>query len=275
MEDRNTIVFIHIPKTAGTTFHYILHNQYKGKKILTRESFKNKAVYDQMTDNEKRELKVIKGHYKTGIHEKHPNQVTYITFLRDPVKRTISEYNFMLLNREHPFHQTLMEKKLGLKELLKEGHIKNLDNSHTRFLAGVDDLVFGDVNEQTYQTALKNFDKFFGIFGIAERFDESLICIKRKLNWSFPFYVKANISDREAYVDQFDDETQMLLSRFNQYDQLLYEHACRKFDQIVTGYGNDFQEELKTFRRWNNIQSPFRRLVRSVWLTLRKLTTRN
>ena len=128
MKPLQPIVFMHIPKTAGTTIHHILHNMYRGNILLTRENHKNRNALESLSNKEKEKIKVLKGHFKFGIHEQYPKPITYFTFFRDPIKRSISEYNFMHQNPKHKFYPILKENNYTLKDFLTDGHIKNFDN---------------------------------------------------------------------------------------------------------------------------------------------------
>ncbi len=259
------ILFLHIPKTAGTTMQYIIDGKYKWRsmKTLTNNRYKHSVDFEKLSLQEKKKIKVIKGHLKFSSYiNDYPGEITCFTILRDPYKRSVSAFNFLRQHKNHPFNAQLVKENYSLKEILKGGYIKQLDNCHVRFLASAQELKFGLVNEETYKTALKNFDTYFQLFGISERFDESLIHFKRHLNWSFPFYIPTNISNKKKSVLEFDEETNQLLAHYNQYDQMLYEYACKKFDAVIKLYGNDFTEEVKRFQRLNKLQAPLRNAIR-------------
>ena len=266
------IIFLHIPKTAGTTVHHIIHNQYRGSKFFTSGYYKHIEKFEKLSDEEKKKIKVLKGHFPFGVHENYPGPITYFTFFRDPIKRSISDFNYLYQNKTLAFHEEVMRNQYSLKDMLNGGYIKNYDNCHVRFLAGANDIEYGKVNEETYALALKNFDKYFEIFGISERFDESLIYIKRKLNWSMPFYINANVSEKSSYVEKFDEETFQLLEHYNKYDKMLYAHACRKFNSIALAGGSDFLKETERFKKLNRLQSPIRKIARKVWKFFQRIS---
>jgi tetratricopeptide (TPR) repeat protein len=259
------IIFLHIPKTAGVTIHYILLNKYRWKKFFTSKNYKQIKEFENLAISDRAKIKVLDGHFGFGVHNLFPTPPTYFTILRDPIKRSISGYNFLYQHTQHPFHKTIIKEKYSLKEMLKKGYIKNFDNCHVRFLANAIDLDYGKVDENVYSIAIKNFDNYFETFGICERFDESLIYFKRKLNWSSPFYINANTSNKKTYINDFDNETVELLNHYNKYDLMLYHYACEKFDLIIKSYGDNFDKEVKTFKKLNKIQAPFRKIIRAIW----------
>ena len=80
----NTIVFPHCPKTGGTT----LKERYRN----TNPSFRITDLGHKVTE----QTKVIFGHsVQIGYYEeKLPNNLIYITCVRDPISRIMSMYNF-------------------------------------------------------------------------------------------------------------------------------------------------------------------------------------
>ena len=231
--------------------------------MFTSYNYTQAEIFRNMSEAERSRIAVVKGHVPFGLHTSFSKPATYLTFLRDPVKRCISEYHHIYRD---PYFKELAAKNYSLKEMLTGGHHRNLDNCQVRFLAAANALPFGEVNEATYETAIKNFDEHFKIFGLSERFDESILYVSRKLHWSWPFYVSANL--RRQKEVQFDAETMELLRRQNRYDIALYEHARRRFDEMISREGEEFQRELKRFVRINTMQAPLRKFIRRIWQQL-------
>ena len=93
----NTILFLHIPKCAGTTLtEEVIKMRFKPDELI--------IFYDQgpleivnrlqgMSKTVQRKIKCIAGHFYFGIHKYFDvRPSTYITLLRDPVERIISHY---------------------------------------------------------------------------------------------------------------------------------------------------------------------------------------
>ena len=266
------LLFLHIPKTAGTTIHYILNNNYRWRfdgfrfiGIYTNTAYKKSQLFADLAPEKRRRIKLIKGHlHFDTFKNNYPGEITCFTFLRDPVKRCISGYNFIRQNTVHPFHKQAVENNYTLKEILQQGFLPQLDNGQVRFLSSSQHLEFGQVNEETYRKALQVFDTHFELFGLCERFDESILHLSRRLGWRHPHYLKANATDKQKSIMEFDGETMQLLQHYNRYDALLYAHARKKFDAAISAYGERFQEDLAHYRRVNERQAPVRRLVRKV-----------
>jgi len=95
---KHTLIFFHIPKTAGTTLNSIIRNNYSSNVIyelgwqpqISINKLK-KLDSDRLT-----KLKVISGHMTFGIHNYIPHECSYVTILRNPIDRVISFYNYLL-----------------------------------------------------------------------------------------------------------------------------------------------------------------------------------
>jgi hypothetical protein len=97
-EDRSALIFVHLPKTAGTT------------------------------------LRVFKGHLPFGLHESLPQAATYLTVLREPVDRAISTYYFMKNYVLHPMHRRIKRAGWTLEEFIQNVPRNNIQ---CKYLANV------------------------------------------------------------------------------------------------------------------------------------------
>lgn len=172
--DRETLIFLHIPKTAGTTLNRIIEWQYSPFAIFTMDPYRIRATAERLKrlpEGHRRRLRVVRGHLFYGIHEFLPQAATYITMLREPVARVLSAYYFILRRPLHPLHRKLKRGRLGVEDCLRL--FSHRHNLQCRLIAGVEDAATGD--ERLLDIAKENLTKSFSVVGICERFEESLI----------------------------------------------------------------------------------------------------
>jgi hypothetical protein len=106
--------------------------------------------------------------------------------------------------------------------------------------------------------ALHNLRSRFDCVGLVERFDESLLLMKRKLEWRSVRYLRLNVSEGRIRRNEVPAATLQRILACNRRDVELYEESCRLFAAEILAAGEDFQTELRRFRRNNRI---YNRLV--------------
>lgn len=96
-----TVVFVHIPKTAGTTLHLVIERQYHPRKVVSIYTDEENADQINRLQNfpatQKQKIKVIKGHTFFRWHQLLSQPCAYFTLLRNPIERFISNYYFLLM----------------------------------------------------------------------------------------------------------------------------------------------------------------------------------
>lgn len=249
VDSKTPFLFLHVPKTGGVTFHNIISNQFRFKKQFLYK-MKTRIKWDSLRDEEKKDYKVVKGHFSFAGKDFYPGNCNYFTFLRDPEKRLISHYRHILETRAHRLHKKLIERKITLKQFLKSDDAPFFDNCFVRFISGNVQKGYGEINENDLELAIQNFDTYFEHFGILEKYDESLLILSYELGWKTPYYVSMNENKSKNKVI-LDDETEQLIDRYTKYDKILYEFAVRKFSLKTEKYKNVLEADLKKFKEEN------------------------
>ncbi len=142
-------IFLHVPKTGGSTMkQHIIQNFKKDEVFLfDYKVWKNKGgikpIFDNLTDQQKKRIKIILGHGAYyGVHKFFDKEPRYILFLRSPINRVLSSYNYNIdeMLKKKRKKERLDEK---LKHMLKNNRIisfldfvryENLNNFVTKFL---------------------------------------------------------------------------------------------------------------------------------------------
>src|SRR6266581_2281326 len=138
--DPEALIFLHIPKTAGTTLNRIIEWHYNPLSIFTIAPYGIRATAERfktLSEQRRRRFRVVRGHLFYGIHEFLPQGATYITLLREPAARFLSSYYFILRRPLHPLHRKLKKERLGVEDYLRL--IPHRHNFQCRLIAGVKD----------------------------------------------------------------------------------------------------------------------------------------
>jgi hypothetical protein len=252
---KDAVIFLHIPKTGGTTFHRILERNYKPNQTVTFNGSNRLAEVGRFTklpESERGRYRLIKGHVSFGLHRFVPGKSTYVTFLRHPVARVISFFYYARSQPDHYLYQTLTEQGVDLKALLKQGKALELFNFQTRLISGA-----GDSEPALDRTALErakqNLWRHFHLVGLTEKFDASLFLVRRSLGWDLPFYTRKNVTVLKPPIDKLDAETRALVYEANSLDLELYEFARSLFETKRFAAGGTFESELRHFQRLNGL----------------------
>jgi hypothetical protein len=228
------LISIHIFKTAGTTFYSIIDRIFKRNQILnanieglaSSEEAIKRGTYKGIES-----LKIIHGHFPFGWHTYFTNGAMYVSFLRDPQDRVVSDYFY---NKEFPNgHNHLFASKMTLIEYLNCDKIIDMDNGQTRYIAGDFNTPYGESSRQMLATAKANMDTMFLFVGLTERFDESLILLNHYLGWKRIYYSNKNVTKGKAKVLTLM-EIQKIKEK-NTLDEELYQYVMEQFDKRIKG----------------------------------------
>ena len=97
------LIHTHVPKTAGSTLAHALAAIVGGTQAMDLRL--RRAVRPRnMTAEEKRELRMISGHFVYGMHERFPQRPLYLAAVRDPIERAVSYFRFVRGAKDHPNH---------------------------------------------------------------------------------------------------------------------------------------------------------------------------
>jgi hypothetical protein len=240
-DDRSVLIFLHIPKTAGTTVRTVLDVNFPGPKTLVVHNvFKGAGGFSESVGQDLRDdppelarVRLVRGHVPFGIvasfqrRLQEPAHARPFTFLRDPADRTISHY-FQALAAAQT-RGTRLPDTATVQEAVEAGMI--IDNLQTRMLSD-DALPFGKVDGSTLAQAKRNLARGLTFFGVTERFDESLVLAARHLPLSTPLYtVSQRFNEARPRGSAIPAELAGVAETVNEFDLQLYEYACELFDQ--------------------------------------------
>ena len=225
------LVFVHIPKTAGTTLHKVISHQYRRKDILIRHD-SDGPVGETLAGRTGELPKVVMGHYSVGLH-RHVPGVRYVTCLREPVSRLISHYHYASSFPGHYLYESIHREKLDLAGYVSSGLAGELSNGMTRMLAGLDDVEQAIIDESVLAQAKENIERHFDAVILNERFDEGLLLMADRLGWKTPYYLRRKVGRYPASANRPDAATRHLIEDRNAIDIELYRWAKGRFETLA------------------------------------------
>lgn len=274
MVNDETLIFLHIPKTAGSTFHSILKKKYKDRHVQNvfgaRYSTPNIADFIKRPLSEKTHIKMLKGHMPFGLHEYLPGPAKYIAILRDPVERVISLYYYIIKNPQNPMHEAVAINRMSLADFTASGVAIGTNNGQCRFINGdIDDYEFNRCDESLYANTIKHIDEHFLWLGLTERFDESTLLLTDLLGWKeAPVYFRGNASRIRKKTSQIEPQVIEGIERYNTFDRRLYDYANQRLDEQISNIP-DFKNKLAQYQlkniklqsRWGWLPDSIRQII--------------
>lgn len=206
------IAFVHTEKTGGITLNRVLQNSYGPRHCDVQ------TIAVRQKEFQYRDFKLVKmahprlesiaGH-KIRPYVELNCDVKYFTYLREPVKRCISHYQFQVHNmgQFHPFDYWI-----------GEDHYRNYQ---TQKIAGVQDV----------GKAIEILEERFLFVGLTEKFDESLSLLNQLLRNRLDIsYDRHNVSPDNAIRDGImSDPGLMEMARdANELDRQLYDYVVNE-----------------------------------------------
>ena len=249
-------IFLHMPKTGGSTLNGIVRRMYDSDRlyatpdvILDRYGSSWKQVPDKerwkfardsfaaLPDSKIQNLDAVLGHLWFGWHELTERPCRYVTFLRHPAHRFISYYNYIRDHRGHPVSEKIQTENLDLQGFMDDQELSELpENQQTKFLTG-------DFNPdlKTLEQATKNIEDHFLLVGFTEHFDADLLRPSQLLDWPQPYYSRRNTSRAHVSLSDLDVGLVHEIIRQNQLDMALYESVKARRDARSTTRTGTFQ----------------------------------
>jgi hypothetical protein len=272
------VLFNHIPKTAGSTI----------SRILTRSSGAGDLVYVPASRSAVEEVAhrlesapavnvAIYTHAGCGVERYLPLTHSYLdlTFLRNPIERTVSRYFYGFDIPKSDPHW--IAPGTSLSEFL-ETDTPGAFNAQVAFLGGLTvkhHLEGLPITREMYDRDLleKAKQNLAGhvAFGLAERFDESVLLLRHAFEWPTwrTLYRPVNAGRTRQTSRPIAQADLDAVKASNELDMELYAFACDIFAERLAQIGNH-RGQLSRFKAMNqvalhaysSIYAPGRKLMR-------------
>ncbi len=268
MNSSSTIVFLHIPKAAGSTLRKVVRRQYCSKKTVEfagRNWFKQLEEFHDRGDVDTGRVECVIGHFPFGIHRVLSGECRYFTMVREPIDWTLSLYYAMRSKPQvHPMMQPVRELEMSLEQFLEYLLEIGMANLQTRSLAGLmgQKQVFPPYDPlpaDAIDLALANVEEYFEEVGLVDRFDESLLFMKESFGWKKIYVSRQNITIKRPKRMAVSPETSKKMSEIQGQDLALYRVVKDRFEQRLEKAGPEFARKLKRYRFNNQLYSVVRK----------------
>lgn len=261
--------YLHIPKTAGTTFNDFLRKNFDASECI----FHIEIQIDKI-DNKT----VLSGHIPLPKAQKIiPNFDDHVklTVFREPLKQVSSHLRFVRKLAEPSEKKRLLEHTPQIQKIvarlantdlsspqslqefiywLKEENLALFHNTQTQYLVGTR----FEMNAEIIQDA-KDRLEIITYIGITERLDDYIFLLSHKLGFSKLQFKnkKLNVTEESFGLDTGNSEIEKVLEPLIYVDKIIYKEAKIKFEkefaQLPSLKANaiySFFDRIRTRYKW-------------------------
>jgi hypothetical protein len=241
--------FLHIPKTAGTTFCFsILPHFFEPSAICPAHDYPE--LLPMLSDLGK--YRLFRGHFYHYFAHLLPARPIFMTFLRDPVERVLSHYDHICRDPTHYHHGMTTAFRNGLLDAVRSpgilpgnfqvtslardiDPIRTLESARERHSNKLDEyavtfceMIKTALTQRDLQTACRRLAEMEFV-GIVEHFDESIALLSKTFGWPVPSYQRLNVAPKRTRRAEIAPEVLREIIKANELDFELYEFGKSLF----------------------------------------------
>lgn len=222
------IISVHLPKTAGTSFAAALEGRfgerlrrdYGDLPINTPPAKRHRAALEaglRIASDDYSGVDCIHGHFLPAKYLllADSREVRFVTWLRDPVERVVSHYEYWRRSYDPataaPLHRRVVEEDWSLERFCLGPELRNL---YGQFLWG---FPVGN----------------FAFLGVTERYDEDLATFGRRFLGAAVAPERLNLRQERADRGVIDPALRERIERHHARDVALYRWARARRDAEV------------------------------------------
>jgi hypothetical protein len=243
---RDAVYFLHIPKTAGSSLHRLLVDQY-GERLCP---FRLWDDLDERNIDSLANYDAFSGHFGMALPKYLRRPVRTFTFLRNSVDRTVSHFLHVKRDTGHPYHRYVssftlddfLEDPITLPlvynwqaRYLASANISGLDaiprvrlsgssKSHGQAAVTWELMTFG-LRDSQIRTFAEETIRRMHFVGFVEAFEASTTELSGLLGFDGPVLYRYNVASNRSDIETVSQKTIERIKSLTQIDSEVYELA--------------------------------------------------
>jgi hypothetical protein len=215
------LYFFHIPKTGGMTMQALIEEHYAPEKICPVQL---EPQFEQLPDDSLDQYELFAGHM-WGVKKRLQRPVNMFTILRDPFKRAVSMYYYILRVPGHAMHEAANQgefERVVTHPSMNNSQVVHLARCATAYHKGMPD-------DEVFDLAIEQLDSCFFV-GFTEHLDATAKRLFELLDYpplaEVPFINTRKESGQQDVLDAAQLER---ISEVVDQDRKLYAYGMDKF----------------------------------------------
>lgn len=255
----DTLIVIHVPKTAGTALRHVLDAAYDASERAWLydpqhvDGAMSPDTFRALPESERASARIVMGHVAYGLHEHVPGPSTYVTMLRDPVERVISTFehfrtykglryrlvpgSLLRLGPAADERARIEREGLTLEDWVFEGRQLQVDNGAVRMLSGRQRVPFGTCPDDLLDEALEHVEARFSALLVQERMEPSLALLRAVTGRPLGAISRRNVNRRRASGASIEPRVRERIAELNALDRRLHELALERLTAAADRIG--------------------------------------
>ena len=234
----DTLVFMHLPKTGGTSLRSALCAAYASEETALiygssgLDGAMSRAEFVALPEEIRHGKRLVMGHFPFGVHRDIGRPSRYVTILRDPVERVISlYYHFRNIpgirfgSKGHRERLRMRLTRVSLEDWVFSGRRQAMDNLMVRNISGRMGVPFGECSDEMLDQAIENLGQHFAALLVMEHLAEGTAVLERVIERRLAPPAYENVNPKRPPAEEIDQGLRARIQELNHLDVRLYEMA--------------------------------------------------
>ncbi|THF79522.1 hypothetical protein [Cohnella fermenti] len=235
---RPLLLYVHIPKTAGTSVAAMFHEQFQEKL----------GVVDM--GNREHWLNVLKllpcrydcliGHFAYGLHAELARSCEYASMMRNPIAAMVSYHSYIVRRTDHPLHACMGDGSLEHFLSLPAETLAVFRNYQTAMLTGKP----GASAEET----IRLIEREYPIVGTVEQLEETVFLLQQRYGWGDIHMRRENVGNSAVQRNKLRPTEYRRIAELVGVDLMVYAYVRARMEKTVQALPKQQQSAIREFK---------------------------